>query len=232
MRYILIWLMKISYEIVKNLYGTVMHPYLTWKKILRDEGWGAALVLMVIFMSYFGIREPVRWGNVRWNGLFIESVTVEKVRFLVEVSGLRVLAVVISYVLIVALMSGAGWILLVQYTDSEHRFGFMKFFNRVFRVWIYSYLPTFLWFVMTAGLFALLPPPRQTTFLGLLFSVIFLAASAALLIWKGVLYYLTLRLGVGLNSKQIFAVSVVLTPVVVMYSGLLYRWGVFKFPFL
>jgi len=135
---------------------------------------------------------------------------------------------VASYLLMVGLMVVVGSIMKQGKAVVFER----DYFLRVFRVWIYSYLPTALWFAMVAGLFMVLPPPRYESVLGFLFSAFFLGISTGLLILKGLLYYLTLRLALDLNPKQIFWSTLVIVPVVIFYARLMYVWHIFNVPFI
>ncbi len=217
--------MKVSYEIGANLYGTVQHPYLTWKRILREGHWWSSVVLLLIISVYFGIREPIRWGNISWQGIVIHRISVESITWWATSSGLRLSAALGSYVLIVLMIS---W--LSKLVNRQSRWE--STFKRVFKVWIYSYLPTVLWFLMAAGLFIVLPPPRHASLLGWLFSVIFLTISCGLLIWKGLLYFLTLKLATGLSNKQIFWVTLMVIPLVMVYSQIMYGLNIFRVPFI
>lgn len=98
--------------------------------------------------------------------------------------------------------------------------------------WAYTLIPTFLWFVMTSLLSLLLPPPRTTSFGGILFSLLYLVCSGVLFLWKGTLLFLTVRFGMRLDLVRIAVVIAVLVPFVGVYSVVMYRLGIFKVPFL
>jgi hypothetical protein len=153
-------------------------------------------------------------------------VTGEKIRILAELSGLRVLATLVSYLVVIGLMTGLSW------WWKRGKVNPVEIYARIFKVWGYTYFPTVIWFLMTAGLFAWLPPPRHITGLGILFSTLFLGISAGLLVWKGLLYVLTLKLAAGLSLRQIFWSSVVLIPLLAAYSRIMYMWGIFRIPFV
>ena len=220
------WYMSLVYEVFRNLWGTVEHPYLTWKRVIREGNVWASGLLLVLLMAYFGVSEPIRWGSIRWDGLAIERVTVESVQLLARISGLRMMAGLTTYLLMVVMMSFIGWLLIGRRTSWK------SLVSKVYKVWVYSYLPTWLWFAMTAGLFVILPPPRGNTILGLMFSVVYLSVSAALLVWKVLLFYLTMRLGVGLTAWQVFKAGIILVAFLVVYSQVMYLWGIFRIPFI
>jgi hypothetical protein len=98
--------------------------------------------------------------------------------------------------------------------------------------WGYTLLPTVMWFFMTSLLYVILPPPRTTSTMGIMFSVLFLICSATLLWWKIMLAYLTIRFTMKVDFSRILIISAVVIPVIAVYSILMYRWGIFKVPFL
>ncbi|MEK7166109.1 MAG: YIP1 family protein, partial [Patescibacteria group bacterium] len=98
--------------------------------------------------------------------------------------------------------------------------------------WGYSLIPTLIWFFATSLFYLLLPPPRTETILGRSFSLIFNTFSLSLFFWKGMLYYLTLRFGMKLDLRQISVISVIFLPLLVVYAVLMYRFHIFRVPFV
>ena len=98
--------------------------------------------------------------------------------------------------------------------------------------WGYTLIPTTLWFLVTSILYVVLPPPRTQSSAGILFSVLFLVFSTALFFWKFMLAYLTMRFGLRLDLLRIVAVTIICLPFLGLYSVLMYRWGIFRVPFL
>ncbi len=98
--------------------------------------------------------------------------------------------------------------------------------------WAYTLVPTILWFLTTSLLYVILPPPRTTSVLGILFSIVFLVFSITMLWWKFTLAYLSLRFAQRLDFARIFLVWGGTIPFLGLYSFFLYRWGIFKVPFL
>jgi hypothetical protein len=98
--------------------------------------------------------------------------------------------------------------------------------------WGYTLIPTILWFFMTAVLYFILPPPRTTSFQGILFSILYLVVSATLFFWKVTLGYLALRFGLKLDLKRILVVVAISAPILGLWSYGLYRLGIMKVPFL
>ncbi len=99
-------------------------------------------------------------------------------------------------------------------------------------LWSFSLLPTLAWFLITTIFYVLLPPPRTYSLKGQLFSGIFLTFSIACFFWKGILYYLSLRIGLLLTAKKIMIVSWIILPVIFVYAYILYRLGIFGVPFI
>lgn len=99
-------------------------------------------------------------------------------------------------------------------------------------LWAFSLLPTLVWFLGSSFSYFLLPPPRTPSLPGQFFSAIFIAFSLGCLIWKCILYYLTLRFGMKLDALKILLVTTLVTPIFMMYSLLFYKLGIFKVPFI
>lgn len=102
----------------------------------------------------------------------------------------------------------------------------------LFLPWAYSLLPTTLWFILTSLFYFFLPPPRTTSVFGQLFSIVFLAITLTLFYWKGILFYLTLRLGHKLSFIKIIFVSLIIFPLGIIYSLFTYQLGLFRIPFI
>ena len=218
-------LMVRAYEAGANLYGMVHHPYLTWKRVTDTGHLGSSIILIILFSCYFGIREPIRWGNISWQGIIIHQINLQRIKLWASISITQIIVSVLTYFVVVCLLSFMGklWVKQVNFTQA---------FVRVFKVWIYSYLPTFLWFLLTAIIFAFLPPPRQMTAKGLLFSFVFLGVSSGLLIWKVMLYLLTLKVGLNMNQKQIFWSTIFLVPLLLIFSQIMYWLKFFNIPYI
>lgn len=98
--------------------------------------------------------------------------------------------------------------------------------------WGYSLVPTILWFWMTSLLYVLIPPPRSTSGLGIVFSALYLIISITLLFWKITLAYLSLRFGLRLDLGKIVFVSSIVLPLLGIYSYSMYYLGIFRIPFI
>lgn len=104
--------------------------------------------------------------------------------------------------------------------------------SKIIVLWSFSLLPTLVWFFGSAFLYMLIPPPRTISWYGQIFSVIFIAFSIGCLMWKGILYYLTLRFGMRLDALRIAFISAIILPLWTIYSVALYKFGIFKVPFI
>ncbi len=110
-------------------------------------------------------------------------------------------------------------------------FGGKGEFISVLCVWVFSYIPTLFWFILTTILFILLPPPRTQSMPGQIFSVFFIFISLGLLLWKLLLYFLTLRFSLKLNLWQMMRTTMVLFPLYTLFFLLMNRMQIFKVPF-
>lgn len=98
--------------------------------------------------------------------------------------------------------------------------------------WMYSLIPTVLWFFLTSLLYILFPPPRTETMKGVSFSLLYLLVSCVLLGWKIELYYLTLRFSLKMSLKHILIVSFIFVPVIGIYAYCMYKLSIFRIPFI
>lgn len=101
-----------------------------------------------------------------------------------------------------------------------------------FYLFAYSLIPTIIWFYLNTTLFILVPPPRNVTLLGKIFSIVFITLSVSLLAWKVILLYLAVRFATGLKFYNILFVLTLYISLVIPYSLFLYHAGFFRIPFL
>lgn len=99
-------------------------------------------------------------------------------------------------------------------------------------LWSYTLLPTFIWFFTTSLLYILIPPPRTLSLAGKVYSSVYVVFSMTVLFWKMVLYYFTLRFGLRLDLLRIAVFTLIAAPFVAIYSIAMYRWGIFRIPYL
>ncbi len=97
---------------------------------------------------------------------------------------------------------------------------------------VYSMIPTLIWFGSNFVLYMVLPPPRTMSILGKGFSIFFTAYSLSLLLWKIILFYLAVRFSTRLNFFRIFYSICLYLCCFVPYSILLYQLKIFRVPFI
>ena len=96
----------------------------------------------------------------------------------------------------------------------------------------YSLLPTLIWFLSTSILYIFLPPPRTISLLGKGFSILFVAYSLSLLIWKLILVYLAVRFSSKQNFFRVLYMIILYLLWFIPYSIFLYQYKLFRIPFI
>lgn len=96
----------------------------------------------------------------------------------------------------------------------------------------YSLLPTLIWFIINSVFYFFLPPPRSITITGKIFSILFIAFSISLFIWKMILVYLSLRFSTKLGFYKIIYFLLLYLCIFIPYSMLLYQFKIFRIPFI
>ncbi len=96
----------------------------------------------------------------------------------------------------------------------------------------YSLLPTLIWFISNSILYKLIPPPRTFSTLGKAFSTFFIAYSVSLLLWKMILFYLSIRFSAKLNFYRTIYLIILYLCIFLPYSLLLYHFKIFRIPFI
>lgn len=96
----------------------------------------------------------------------------------------------------------------------------------------YSLLPTLIWFISCSLLYIFLPPPRTLSILGKGFSIFFVAFSISLLIWKLILFYLSLRFSSRLGFYRILYIILLYLIWFIPCSIFLYYLKIFRIPFI
>jgi hypothetical protein len=201
-------LLGIFYKFLKNIINLINKPYATYRK-LAIEGNIFNLILIFIFIAlYFFLVSPIKTHSLH--------------PFIITLKTYRLFTVTFfSYVMVCIFLYVLGKLMSHQVS-----------FKSIAICWGFSLVPTLFWFFATSFFYVFLPPPRQATFLGHLFSVVFVAFSIALLFWKAILYYLTLRFALRFDLLKILGVSLIFVPALFAYSVWLYFLGIFKVPFL
>lgn len=192
----------------RSTVGIVTRPYETYRRITRDAQAGELLFIGTLLAAYFAVASLLKVAAFRPFLLTEQFVTL----YIGAVSGVFVS---------VGMLRFAGWLLGSTTPTRTLLVG-----------WSYTLLPTVLWFLVTSVLSVILPPPRTVSVPGTLFSLLFVAFSVALLWWKITLAYLVLRFGLKFDLKRNIIVALISAPVLAAWSTLMYKWGIFKVPFL
>lgn len=96
----------------------------------------------------------------------------------------------------------------------------------------YSLFPTLIWFISCSLLYIILPPPRTLSILGKGFSIFFIAFSISLLVWKLILFYLSLRFSSRLKFYWILYMMILYLIWFIPCSIFLYYLKIFRIPFI
>lgn len=204
---ILSLLVKLMTDLVRNIWGSINKPYATYRVLPTHDPY-QLLILFSAIGAYFFLVSPVKLRTFH--------------PFLLTVNATRLFtATVATYLLVCFFLLGMGRVLKGAVT-----------LRAVLLTWGYSLVPTLLWFLATSLFFVILPPPRQETLPGRIFSLLFITFSLSLFFWKGLLYYLTLRFALKLDLARIVGVSLVFFPLLALYSLLMYHLGIFRVPFV
>jgi hypothetical protein len=197
-----------SVTFFQNAVGIVTKPYETCRRIAGRARVAELPMLSVFLFSYFAVASIVKTAAFRPYLLTRQ--------FLVLCVG----AFFLYAVAVISIWKGAKIV------------GGKGTFRSVAVSWAYTLIPTAVWFLVTSLLFVLLPPPRTSSIQGILFSMLYLIFSVTLLFWKIILAYLSVRFSMKLDLLRIVGASAIASPFIVGASILLYRFGVFRVPFL
>ena len=196
------------YSFGRNSIGLVTRPYETYRRIVNHGSLWEFVPLFILIASYLGVASFVKTAAFRPYMLTKQFV-------------ILALAVGMTFGLVVGLLWIVGRFVGGKGTLRGVLFG-----------WAYTLIPTVCWFYLTSFLYMLLPPPRTTRPLGIIFSALFLLFSSVLFFWKIILSYLTVRFSLKLDLLRISIVFFIVIPIVVLYSIGMYRLGIFKIPFV
>lgn len=202
-------LIRLLILFARNAVGTLNSPYVTFRKLVSENiDIRQTLFIPLLVILYFIFVALIR------NGLHNPFLLTFQFNKLLATS-------VISFFVLVFLLHFLGVSLKGKGSIRQ-----------VYTLWSFSLIPTLVWFFTTSFLFLLFPPPRTLSIAGKLYSVFYIAFSIAVLSWKVILYYLTLRFALKLDLLRISVISAILTPVLVIYSLAMYRLGIFRIPFI
>ncbi len=192
----------------RNLLGIIFRPYETYRRIVDRANPWELLYLGVLLAVYFATSSVVKTVSFRPFLLTKQLVVLA-------------LAVSMSFVFTVTVLYS-----IARAVGGKGRFRALAI------AWAYTLIPTLVWFLTTSLLYVLLPPPRTARPLGIIYSLLYLVFSATLFFWKMTLGYLALRFSLRLDLVKILLVVAITLPLLALYSLMMYRWGIFKVPFL
>jgi len=188
--------------------GIIIRPYETYRRIAdRSTLWEFPYLAMLLAV-YFSFASLVKAPEFR------PYLLTKQFAVLSGSVGVSFILVVATLWLFGSLVGGAG--------KPE----------RLMIAWAYTLVPTTAWFLATSFLYVLLPPPRTDSLNSTLFSVLYLVFTITLFLWKFILYYLTLRFSLRLDLSRIVVVTLLAAPLFTLYSIVMYRFGIFRIPFL
>lgn len=193
----------------RNTIGCINSPYTTYRALAKDTvSSGQIIYILLATVGYFTFASLVRTG--------IRNPYLLTVKFNTLVIGgaIGFLGIIVYLVILGKLIGGRGSI------------------RNLTVLWTYTLIPTLVWFFVTSIFYLVLPPPRTLSPWGKLYSLIYISFSMAVLLWKFILYYLTLRFGLRLDLGRIGIVTAILAPAIAFYSIIMYRYGIFRIPFL
>lgn len=212
--------LQFIYLMLQNIIGIVFWPYATYFKLTHEKTPSMGIVFLLLVPLYAVAATIIKNGFFHTDILFILS-TFFRYTYAIWTT---------------FLLSFVGFIILGELRKPRVAYAEASADQRrnltIFTLWAFSYLPTYVWFSVTALLYFLLPPPRTLSLLGQSFSAAFIAFSLFVLLWKLLLYYLTLRIGLKMTLFETVLASVFLFPLFSLFSFVSYKMGIFRVPFV
>ncbi|MBI5614575.1 YIP1 family protein [Candidatus Gottesmanbacteria bacterium] len=191
-----------------SVFGSIVHPYEAMRSVVKRSKLLELVPLFCLVLLYVALASIVKIQEFRPFFLTGQFLTL-------------VFWIGVSYGLSVLLLWFVG-----------KNLGGKGTVRSLLVSWGYTLVPTLVWFLVTSILYVVLPPPRTNGVLGIGFSFVYLCFSAAVFLWKGTLVYLSLRFGMRLTLPKILLVLAVFLPLALVYSVFMYRFGIFRVPFL
>ncbi len=193
----------------RNANGCLNSPYVTYRKLASTKAdLGHTFYLFLLVVLYFSFASLVKTG-------------VRNPFLLTYKFNILFFSALFGFILIILLI-----FLLGKLTGERVEL------LTIYKLWIYSLLPTLCWFFLTSILSIFLPPPRSLSLPGKIYSLVFMSFSLMVFFWKLILYYLTLRFGLRFGFFKIVFVSAAILPFFVLYSTIMYKLGIFRVPFI
>ena len=184
-------LLLLVFSFGKNVWGTFNKPYSTYRHLTHEDP--LQLLIMWGFIgAYFFLVSPLKIHTFH--------------PFLLTINATRLFTMALTSYIGICLFLMVMSKLLTQTTNLK----------AILLAWGHSLTPTLMWFFTTSVFYVILPPPRHETWLGRIFSILFITFSISLLVWKGILYYLTLRFALKLDLLKIVGVSMSFLPILAL----------------
>lgn len=193
----------------RNLLGCINNPYITFRRLsVEKSDLEQTVFIPLLVILYFIFVSTLRFG-------------IRNPFFLTVKFNTLLFSSLFGFAMMLGLFYAGGLGLNIK--------GKIK---QIYLLWVYTLIPTLVWFFTTSILYLILPPPRTITFEGKLYSMVFIVFSMSILLWKIILYYLTLRFAFKISLFKIIQISLLVIPAVVIYSLFMYEWGIFRIPFI
>ncbi|OGG01623.1 hypothetical protein A2Z33_07600 [Candidatus Gottesmanbacteria bacterium RBG_16_52_11] len=193
---------------LRSITGVALKPYETYRRITERSDTTETAYIGLVCLGYFALASLVRAPAFR-PFILTRQFTV------------------------LSLSAALGFFLLTWvFWQAGTRLGGRGSFRSVAVGWGYTLVPTVLWFLVTSLLYIILPPPRTAAVSGILFSIFYLTFSAAMLGWKLLLGYLTLRFSLRIDLVRILGAGSIGALAIAVYSFVMYRLGIFRIPFI
>lgn len=205
----IILFVKKSVEFLKIVWGTIQKPYQTFRSLSFTKPFNQLFFIGLLILIYLLLSTFAKEG-LTTNPFFLTKSIIKA-------------GIALSFTFLISATS----IFLVG-----KLFGGIGYLSSLILLWAFSLLPTLSWFLLSTIFYVLIPPPRTMSVKGQIFSLLFLSFSLACFFWKGILYYLTLRIGLKLKATKIFLVSLVIFPLGALYAFILLKLGIFSVPFI
>lgn len=193
---------------LRNSFRLIFSPYKTMRSISSDQDILQSGIIFFLCYLYFIAANIIRKKTL--HPFIISSSSV-----------ITFLFFLVTFFLVT----------LFFYVSGRRLNKSIKYFS-ILSTFSYSLIPTLLWFFITSLFYLTIPPPRNLTFPGKLFSLFFIFYSATLFIWKIILFYLSLRFSLKINFYKIFFLIALFLMWFLPYSYLMYKFGIFRIPFI
>lgn len=192
----------------RHVFLLIVKPYSGMREISKEKDGVQVGILFLIVLSYFAYSRTIRVGL---HPFIVSSTTMQLFLYFI-----------VTFLLVVGYFSKIGELLTKK----------PVVLSKLIMTFSYSLIPTIMWFFMTSTLYVILPPPRQITSLGKLFTVVFISVSIALLMWRFMLLYLSLRFSLKASFYQILTMIGIFLAWFLPFSYGMYLLNIFRIPFI